>query len=102
MTVQCPHCGSANTYRSSSVTTTATGVGALGGIAVAVSQALNKGIPTTGVPQFAAGILISSIFSGLAGSLFGAQIGSELERTMPPKHHCNQCGHSFTSMKQLS
>ena len=102
MTVRCPHYGSTNTHQSSSITTTTAGAGAIGGIATAVSKTLGKGIPAGGAVQFAAGIIISSIFSGLAGTLLGAKVGSELERSMPPKHHCNQCGHSFTSMKQLS
>lgn len=84
MTERCTHCGSADTRStSSSVASTAIGVGAVGGITAAVSKSFAKGIPRGGIVQFAAGVLVSSLFSGLAGSLLGAQVGNEIERNLP-------------------
>lgn len=103
MTERCTYCGSTNTYSiSSNVTSTAIGIGAVGGIMAAVSKSFTKGIPRGGIVQFAAGVLISSLFSGLTGSLLGAQVGNEIERNLPEIRHCNACRRNYNPTKQLS
>lgn len=101
MTVQCPQCGSTNTHPTHSVVMTSAGIGAVGGIAAVFAKTFSKGAPTSGV-QFAASLLTNSLFSGLAGSLLGARVGSELQRSAPQIYSCNKCSHSFQPMKHLN
>lgn len=101
MTVRCPRCGSSSTQHVSHITTTTAGIGAFGGIAATLTRAFSAGGAVGGVP-FVAGLLVSSLFSGLAGSLLGAKVGSELERSMPDTYRCNSCNNRFNPTTYLN
>lgn len=94
MIVRCPQCGSAATHPTRSIVMTSAGVGAIGGIAAVFAKTFSKGVPTSGI-HFAASLLTNTLFSGLAGSLPGARVGVEIERSAPQAYSCNKCNHCF-------
>jgi len=77
---------------------TSVGVGAIGGIAAVFAKTFSKDVPTSGI-QLVASLLTNALFSGLAGSLLGARVGSEIERSAPQAYSCNKCNHRFQPMK---
>jgi len=101
MTVLCPQCGSANTHPSNNIVMTSAGVGAIGGIAAVFAKTFSKGVPISGV-HLVASLLTNSLFSGLAGSLLGARVGSQIQSSAPQAYSCNKCSHSFQPMKYLN
>lgn len=102
MTDTCPYCGSADTHPTHSIATTTAGVGAIGGIAAALTKTLSKGIPASGVVSFAASVVVNSLFSGLAGTLVGAKVGNELDRNLSLTRECRRCKRTYNPTKQLN